>query len=171
MAPPTIVVVMGVAGAGKTTVGELLAARLGWEFADADGFHTPENVEKMRRGQPLTDADRGPWLDRLAAGIDGWIAAKRPTVLACSALRRAYRDRLAHGRREVLFLHLDAPRAELSARLAARRGHYMPASLLDSQLATLEQPGADEAAVIVDASGTPAQVVGRAVAALGAGRG
>lgn len=135
-------VIMGVSGCGKTSVGQALAARLGIGFVDADDLHPPANVAKMRAGVPLTDADRAPWLDRVAAVLHD----RAPVVVACSALRRAYRDRLRAGAGgPVTFVHLSGDRALIAARMAARHGHYMPPALLDSQLATLEPPTADEA--------------------------
>jgi gluconokinase len=134
-----IVVVMGVCGCGKTTVGKALAAALGWRFFDADDFHPPANIEKMAAGIPLTDADRWPWLDRLAAEMGAIERAGGHAVLACSALRQAYRDRLAVAG-DVRFVHLRGDRATIAARVAARPGHYMPATLVDSQFAALELP-------------------------------
>ncbi|MBU9698633.1 gluconokinase [Rhodobacteraceae bacterium HSP-20] len=136
------IVIMGVSGCGKTSVGQALAARLGAAFVDADDLHPPANVEKMRAGVPLTDADRAPWLDRVAARLQ----ADAPVVVACSALRRAYRDRLRAGAGgPVTFIHLSGDRTLIAARMAARKGHYMPPALLDSQFATLEPPTAEEA--------------------------
>lgn len=143
-----VVVVMGVSGTGKSTVAALLAARLGWDLAEGDDLHPPANITKMIDGIALTDADRAPWLARIAAWIDQHRAAGRSGVITCSALRREYRDVLR--RPEVFFVYLTAPRTTIEARLAARRGHFMPRSLLDSQLAVLEPPTADEAATIVD---------------------
>jgi gluconokinase len=134
-----IVVVMGVCGCGKTTVGKALAAALGWRFFDADDFHPPANIEKMAAGIPLTDVDRWPWLDRLAAEMGAIERAGGHAVLACSALRQAYRDRLAVAG-NVRFVHLRGDRATIAARVAARPGHYMPATLVDSQFAALELP-------------------------------
>ena len=134
-----IVVVMGVCGCGKTTVGKALAAALGWRFFDADDFHPPANIEKMAAGIPLTDTDRWPWLDRLAAEMGAIERAGGHAVLACSALRQAYRDRLAVAG-DVRFVHLRGDRATIAARVAARPGHYMPATLVDSQFAALELP-------------------------------
>jgi gluconokinase len=141
---PCILLVTGVSGSGKTTVGELLARRLGWEYAEADDFHPEENLAKMVAGHPLTDADREPWLDAIAAWIDGTTAAGRSGVVSCSALKRTYRDRLRAGRPSVRLIYLDADRRTISARLAARRGHFFPAKLLDSQFADLEPPTDDE---------------------------
>jgi gluconokinase len=134
-----IVVVMGVCGCGKTTVGKALATALGWRFFDADDFHPPANIEKMAAGIPLTDTDRWPWLDRLAAELGAIERAGGHAVLACSALRQAYRDRLAVAG-DVRFVHLRGDRATIAARVAARPGHYMPATLVDSQFAALELP-------------------------------
>jgi gluconokinase len=134
-----IVVVMGVCGCGKTTVGKALAAALGWRFFDADDFHPPANIEKMAAGIPLTDTDRWPWLDRLAAEMGAIERAGGHAVLACSALRQAYRDRLTVAG-DVRFAHLRGDRATIVARVAARPGHYMPATLVDSQFAALELP-------------------------------
>ncbi|MEU2102957.1 gluconokinase [Nocardia sp. NPDC019255] len=155
---------MGVSGSGKTTVGARLAEVLGVEYAEGDAFHPPANIVKMAAGTPLDDADRAPWLDALAA----WMAERsgHGGVVTCSALKRAYRDRLRGRATGVFFLHLDAPRQELERRLAARRGHFMPPSLLDSQLATLERLDADERGSAVDATRPPEDVVRAAVAAL-----
>jgi gluconokinase len=147
-----VIVVMGVSGSGKTTVGQLLADALGAEFAEGDAYHPPENIEKMRRGIPLEDADRWPWLHTLAAQIDRWLAAGTMVVLACSALKQRYRDVLARDRPGVRFVHLQGDMGLIRLRLDRRRGHYMPATLLDSQFAALEPPGD---AITVDVAGTP----------------
>lgn len=157
---------MGVAGSGKTTVGEAVAARLGVPFRDADEFHPAANVAKMSAGTPLTDDDRWPWLDAIAVAIRSADPAE-PVVLSCSALRRAYRDRLRAGaHRPVLFVYLTGSRETLAARLGGRRGHFMPASLLDSQIATLEEPGADEAAITVSIEPPVETIVDAIVASL-----
>jgi gluconokinase len=143
------IVVMGVAGCGKTTVGERLAAALSWPFTEGDRFHPQSNVAKMAAGIPLTDADRWPWLRALADRIRA-DDRSGSSVLACSALKRAYRDLLRTGAARVRFLHLHGDRAVLAARLAARTDHFFPAGLLDSQLATLELLGPDEDGVVVD---------------------
>jgi gluconokinase len=158
-----IVVVMGVTGAGKTTVGRLLAERLGAAFADADDYHPPENVAKMRAGVALDDADRAPWLSRLNALLHDADAGGGSLVLACSALKRAYRDRLAAGIPRIRFVFLDGSKELLARRLAERTGHYMNPALLDSQLATLERP-ADAIVLSIDAS--PEDLATRALAAL-----
>ena len=145
-----IVLLMGVSGAGKTSVGTMLASELGWEFADADDYHPAANVEKMRHGIPLTDADREPWLEGLRALIVAWMAAGKNAVLACSALKQTYRERLTAGA-PVLVVYLKADRELLRERLLLRRGHYMKEGMLESQIATLEEP---EDAVVVDARGT-----------------
>lgn len=148
----TVYVVMGVSGCGKSTVGKLLAAALGARYAEGDSFHPPENVEKMRGGRPLDDNDRAPWLAAMAAGIRDWNAKGETVVLACSALKRRYRDVLRGGG-DVRFIHLAGEKALIGARLAARKGHYMPPTLLDSQFAALEPPDEDEAiTVAIDAS-------------------
>ena len=147
-----VIVLMGVSGVGKTTVGRLLAEALGAEFAEGDAYHPPENIEKMRRGIPLEDADRWPWLQILAEQIDRWLAAGTKVVLACSALKQRYRDVLAKDRPQVRFVHLEGDKALIRLRLDGRQGHYMPAALLDSQFAALEPP-AD--AITVDVTGTP----------------
>jgi gluconokinase len=154
-----IILMMGVSGAGKTTIGKLLASALGWEFADADDYHSLANIEKMRSGIPLTDADRAPWLESLRALIAGWIAQGKNAVLACSALRQAYRDFLRVGP-EVCIVYLRVTPEVLRQRLRARHGHFMTEALLTSQLATLEEP---KDAVVIDADGDPDGVVGEIV--------
>ena len=148
MATPitTSIVVMGVSGCGKTTLGTHLAAHLGRQFFDADDFHSPESVARMAQGIALTDADRAPWLDRLA----DLLAQREPVVLACSALKRCYRDRLRAAAPELLFLFLTGPEEVIASRIAARSGHYMPAGLLRSQLDTLEAPDVDEHVLTLD---------------------
>jgi gluconokinase len=150
-----IVVVMGVVGAGKTTVGSLLARELGWQFVDADTFHPASNVEKISRGIPLTDADRKPWLEALREAITDWIAQRRDVVLACSALKRSYQTQLAVGR-EVRFVHLKGSYELIEQRLRGRHGHFATSEILASQFAILEEPSD---AIVVDVSGTPAAIV------------
>lgn len=167
MRHPCVLIVMGVSGAGKTALGQALADRLGWPFQEGDALHPPENVAKMHGGTPLTDEDRWPWLDRIAAWIDARLAAGEDGIVTCSALKRAYRDRLIRGRPEIRLVDPQASRALLAARLAARKGHFMPAGLLDSQLATLEPPGDDERPIRIDVGDTPAALAERVIAALG----
>ena len=134
-----IVIVMGVEGAGKTTVGRLLAEQLGWEFADADDYHSKSNIEKIRHGIPLNDEDRRPWLQQLRAQIEQWISQKRNAVLACSALKRSYRDELTVGP-EVRFVYLHGSAELIAQRLRARHGHFANENILASQFADLEEP-------------------------------
>lgn len=159
-----VVVVMGVSGSGKTTVGALLAERLGVPYAEADDFHSPANVARMAAGHPLDDADRAPWLDAIA----GWITARHGSggVISCSALRRRYRDRLRSDAPDLFFLHLDGPSELIAARLAARTGHFMPPGLLRSQFEALEPLEPDEAGAVVPLDGDPEQITERALAAL-----
>ncbi|HSA81344.1 MAG TPA: gluconokinase [Geminicoccaceae bacterium] len=159
-----VIVLMGVSGSGKTTIGVPLAQALGGEFAEGDDYHPPANVEKMRQGIPLDDADRRPWLETLSREIGNWLDAGRTMVLACSALKRSYRAILRGGRPEVRFVHLKGSAETIRARLAERRGHYMPASLLDSQLAALEEP---KDAIVVTVDRPPAEIVARILSALG----
>lgn len=144
-----ILVVMGVSGCGKSTVAALLADRLGVAFIEGDDLHPQANIDKMHRGIPLEDADRWPWLDAIAQAIDGWRRDGRGGVVTCSALRRAYRDRLDRGRPELRFVYLKGSKDLIARRLAERKGHFMPPGLLDSQFATLEEPGADEPVIAV----------------------
>jgi len=146
-------VVMGVSGSGKTTVGSRLAGELGWEFLDADAFHPPANLAKMAAGEPLTDADRDPWLAALAAALAERLADGRGAVLACSALRRSYRDRLRAAGPALAFLYLRTDPALARGRVAARGGHFFPARLVDSQFAALEEPdpATEPDVVVVDA--------------------
>ncbi|HEY7133551.1 MAG TPA: gluconokinase [Acidimicrobiia bacterium] len=160
----SLLVVMGVSGTGKTTVGRLLAERLGLPFVEGDDFHDPENVARMRAGQPLDDAARGPWLDRLN-GVLRYAGAHGGVVVACSALTAAYRRRLTVGAKGVRFVFLHADEQVLRRRIEARRGHYAGVALLPSQLATLEPPSRDEA-VAVDVSGRVDEVVDHAVRAV-----
>lgn len=151
--PPCALVVMGVSGSGKTTIADRLAARLDWRFEDGDGFHPPGNVAKMSAGQPLTDDDRRPWLQAIADEIDRVSREGERLVVACSALKRSYRDILSHGRKDVRFVFLDGSYELIASRLAARKGHFMPPGLLASQFKTLEPPDTSEhpVAVSIDA--------------------
>jgi gluconokinase len=159
-----ILIIAGPSGSGKTTVGTLLAARLHWPFADADSFHTAANIEKMRRDQPLTDADRWPWLHAIGAWADEENAAGKSAVLTCSALRRAYRAVLLDGRPEVRMVYLLADRAALSQRLTGRHGHFFPPELLDSQLADQELPHDETDVLVVTPVGTPGDTVTEIIA-------
>jgi gluconokinase len=168
---PTAVVVMGVSGSGKSTVASGLVDRLGWEFAEGDDFHPPENVAKMRAGTPLDDDDRWPWLRSLAEWIGDHERDGKSVVVTCSALKRSYRDLLCEGHPSVWFAHVETSPQLLRDRVAQRTGHYMPASLLDSQLATLEPLQDDEPGATVSGAGSPATVVSDLLAALEAERG
>jgi carbohydrate kinase (thermoresistant glucokinase family) len=167
MRQPCVLILMGVSGTGKTAVAEALVARLHWTFQEGDEMHPPENVAKMHDGTPLTDADRWPWLDRIAAWIDARLTAGENGIVTCSALKRAYRDRLIGARQGVRLVYLHGSRELLAARLAARKGHFFPAKLLDSQLATLEPPGADEDAISLDVAASPDELARQAIAGLG----
>ncbi|KFG76371.1 gluconokinase [Streptomyces mutabilis] len=161
---PHVVVVMGVAGTGKTTIGPLLAARLGVPYAEGDDFHPPANIVKMTAGTPLTDEDRWPWLD----AIGGWAHGRAGLggVVSSSALKRSYRDRLRAAAPGVVFVHLTGSRELIEDRMSHRQGHFMPTALLDSQFATLQPLEPDEAGVAVDVAGTPEEIAERAVHAL-----
>jgi gluconokinase len=156
---PCALVVMGVSGSGKSTVADRLAARLGWRYEDGDSFHPASNVAKMSAGQPLTDEDRRPWLQAIADEIDRLSAAGERAVIACSALKRAYRGVLVHGRDDVRVVFLDGTQDLIAARLAARKGHFMPPGLLASQFKTLERPQADERPIIVSIDAPVEQIV------------
>ena len=156
---PAVIVVMGVSGCGKTTVATRLAERLGWQFAEADMFHSPSNIEKMRSGVPLNDEDRWPWLQSIAAWIDGARRNRKPGVVTCSALKRSYRERIIGTRPDVALVYLKGDYATIERRLAARSHEYMPASLLRSQFAALEEPAADENPIVVAIDGTPEDIV------------
>jgi gluconokinase len=164
---PDVVIVMGVSGSGKTTVAKGISTVMGWEFAEGDAFHSDANVAKMRSGQPLTDDDRWPWLESIGNWISGKEKAGESAVVTCSALRRVYRDLLRKDRPHVRFLHVEAPSQVIQDRMEHRAGHYMPPSLLPSQLATLEPLEADEPGVSVTNEGTAAEVLDRSLRALG----
>jgi gluconokinase len=155
----SVLVVMGVSGSGKSTIASLLAARLGWEFADADWFHPQANIDKMHAGHPLTDDDRWPWLHAIAAWIDATRAKGGHAVIACSALKRAYRDILIGKRADVGLVYLDGDHDLIARRLTLRNGHFMPPALLDSQFAALEKPGPDERPITVSVAGHPNEIV------------
>jgi ribose 5-phosphate isomerase A len=165
---PPVLVIMGVSGAGKSTVAQDLAARLGWAFEEGDTLHPEANIAKMHAGMPLTDADRLPWLDRVAAWIDGQRAKKQPGIITCSALKRSYRQIIIGDRPEVRLVYLRGGRDLMAQHLAGRGGHFMPASLLQSQIDTLEEPDPSEDPLTVDATRPEAQVVDEIIRLLGA---
>lgn len=156
---PAVIVVMGVASSGKTSLGERLAERLGWPFRDADSFHPPENVAKMSSGTPLTDEDRKPWLAAIAAWIDDLRTNGGNGIVTCSALKRAYREVIVGDRPDVTLVYLRGSRELIGERMAARQHHFMPPALLDSQFATLEEPGADEKPLVVQVEASKEAIV------------
>ena len=164
---PQAIVVMGVAGSGKSTVAALLATMLGYQFQEGDLLHPPENVKKMRSGTPLTDADRTTWLNRVAAKIDSWRANCEGGVISCSALKRSYRDIIIGERKDVALVYLKGSYDLIHGRLAARHEHFMPVALLDSQFAILEEPAPDEHPIVVDVDGTPPAIAAEIVKRLG----
>jgi gluconokinase len=155
----TIAVVMGVSASGKTTIARGVAQRLGWRLVEGDEFHPPANVAKMHAGTPLTDDDRWPWLHAIADEIDAMRERREQAVVACSALKRAYRDILIGTRMDVVLVYLQGSKQLIRERIAARKGHFMPATLLDSQLTTLEEPQAGERPIVVSIAGTPDMIV------------
>lgn len=159
-----VLVVMGVSGCGKSTVAAILAGDLHWDRAEGDDFHPPANVAKMHRGEPLTDSDRAPWLRAVAQWITEHTDAGRPGIITCSALKRSYREVLRN--EHVIFVLLDGTYDQISDRLAWRHGHYMPASLLQSQFDTLERPGPDEQALVVDITPSAEQQAAQIIAEL-----
>jgi gluconokinase len=165
---PTLiaVIVMGVSGSGKSTIAALLANRLGWAYADADWFHPAGNVEKMHAGHPLTDEDRLPWLEAIVSYIEAVRNSGSHCAIACSALTRAYRDFLARDRDDIRLVYLKGRRELIARRMALRTGHFMPASLLDSQFETLEEPAEDEHAIVISIEPSPAEIVDAIVAKL-----
>jgi carbohydrate kinase (thermoresistant glucokinase family) len=165
-----------VSGSGKSTIAGLLAERLGWDRAEGDDLHPAANVEKMRAGVPLTDDDRWPWLELVGKWVAGQRAVHRPGVITCSALRRAYRDKIrgdgngdcdGDGTSGIVFVYLKGAKEQIAERMAARRDHFMPAGLLDSQIETLEPPGRDENVLIVDTDRTPADIADDVINRLG----
>ena len=163
---PAVVVVMGVSGSGKSTIGALLASRLRWEFEDADWLHPTANVDKMHNGIPLTDEDRLPWLDAVAAWIDHCRRSGRHGVIACSALKRRYREILIGDRADVRLIYLKGAEELIARRTATRHEHFMPRSLLHSQYEALEEPGSDENPMVVSIEPRPHEIVAQIVSAL-----
>jgi len=166
-ATPCALIVMGVSGSGKSTIADQLAKRIGWTYEDGDRFHPASNVAKMKAGHPLTDEDRWPWLRAIAAEIDRVCQAGEHTVIACSALKRAYRDILMHGRNDVRIIYLNGTQQLIADRLAKRKGHFMPPDLLPSQFRTLEPPGSDEDPVTVSIDASVEAIVDDIVHQLG----
>ena len=169
IALPVVLVLMGVSGCGKTTVAQILSERLHWALEEGDALHPPANVAKMAAGHPLDDADRAPWLAQVADWVDARLDAGECGVITCSALKRSYRALIDRRGARVEFVYLHGSRALIASRLAARHGHFMPSSLLDSQFATLEEPAADEPAIRVEIGASPADVAAAIVDALGLG--
>ena len=159
-----VLVLMGVSGSGKSTVGGMLAGAMGWDLQEGDDLHPQANIDKMATGHPLNDDDRWPWLDKIAVWIKSHTDAGQPGIVTCSALKRSYRDALRAFAPDLALVHLTGAREVLAQRMAGRSGHYMPASLLDSQLATLEPPQADERAITVDIAQPAAQQLQTALA-------
>ena len=162
-----IIIVMGICGSGKTTLGRRLAERLGIRFVEGDDYHLPENVAKMATGHPLTDADRWPWLRRLAAAMGEWDGKGESVVVSCSALRRDYRELLRGGARDVRFVFLEGAVELVRERMAGREGHFMPIALIDSQIADLEDPRGEPGVIAANIGGTPDEIVDHIVGALG----
>ena len=158
---PCVVIVMGVSGCGKSTIAAMLAGRMRWEFEEGDALHPAANVAKMAAGKPLDDADRAPWLEAVAAQIDHWLHNGRSGVITCSALKRRYRDILIGDRTNVRLAYLKGSRELIANRLAARQGHFMLAALLDSQMAALEEPTADEHPITVEIGDRPEVIAAR----------
>jgi len=167
---PAVLVVMGVSGCGKSTIAAMLAHRLHWIYEDGDWFHPQSNIEKMHHGEPLDDADRGPWLKAIADWIDATRLNGHHGIVACSALKRAYRDILVGKRRDVRIVYLKGSRDLIARRVAARADHFMPPALLDSQFKTLEEPKADERPIVVSIAPHPREIVETIVKKLGIGK-
>src|SRR6267143_361478 len=155
---PRVLILMGVTGCGKSTVAAILASRLGWPFEEGDALHPQANIEKMAAGHPLTDADRGPWLAKVADWIDERLDAGENGLITCSALKRSYRDLINRRGSGLEFVYLAGSKETIAARLAARHGHFMPPSLLDSQFADLEEPGPDGPAIRIDIGPPAAEI-------------
>jgi carbohydrate kinase (thermoresistant glucokinase family) len=164
-----VLVVMGVSGSGKTTVAEILATRLGWPFQEGDALHPQSNIEKMRSGQPLDDADRSLWIERVAEWVEARLDAGENGIITCSALKRSYRDVIDRRGSGIVFVYLAGSEATIAPRVAARQAHFMPPSLLDSQFADLEEPAADEPHIRVDIGPPPNVIADRVLRELGLG--
>ena len=164
---PTVLVVMGVSGSGKTTVASMLARRLRWPFQEGDDLHPQSNIEKMRAGNALSDQDRGPWLELIADWVDQRLDAGQNAIITCSALKRGYRDVINRRRHGVVFVFLDGSRKTVALRLASRHGHFMPRRLLKSQFEDLEQPAPDEPAISVGVDAPPQKIVDAVIEQLG----
>ena len=158
----TVVVLMGVSGSGKTTIGRELAKRLGWQYQEGDALHPPANIDKMSHGHALNDSDRQPWLLAIAAVIDAWRKDGQSGIVSCSALKRCYREIMIGDRPDVRLMYLHGSRATIEARLAERKGHFMPSALLDSQFLALEEPTFDERPIRLTIEGTPEAILRRA---------
>jgi gluconokinase/shikimate kinase len=167
---PRVLILMGVSGCGKSTVAAILASRLGWPFEEGDALHPQANIEKMAAGHPLTDADRGPWLAKVADWVDERLDAGENGLITCSALKRSYRDLINRRGSGLMFVFLAGSKETIAARLAARHGHFMRASLLDSQFADLEEPAADEPAIRVDIGPPAADIAEQIMKAIGVRR-
>jgi len=162
-----LLLLMGVSGSGKTTVGALLAGKLGWPYAEADAFHSPANVAKMAAGHPLTDEDRWPWLEAIGGWIDERLAKGEPGVVTCSALKRSYRDKLR--RPGLLMVYLRGSRELIAGRLAARQGHFFKPGMLDSQFLALEEPADEEHVLTVEIGSSPSEIVDEIITRTGVG--
>lgn len=167
LALPVVLVLMGVSGSGKTTIAQALAARLHWAFEEGDALHPQANVDKMAAGHPLDDADRAPWLAKVADWVDARLDAGESGIITCSALKHAYRDLIDRRGKGVEFVWLHGPRELIASRLATRQGHFMPTSLLDSQFETLEEPAADEPVLRVEIGASPEVIAANVIDALG----
>jgi len=161
-AKPVVLVFIGVSGSGKTTVAAILAGRLGWPFEEGDAMHPQSNIEKMAAEHPLTDEDRAPWLERVASWVEERLDGGENGLITCSALKRSYRDVINRRGSGVVFVYLEGSKEAIAARLAARHGHFMPPSLLDSQFADLKEPASDEPAIRVDI-GPPPEVIAQGI--------